>query len=71
MPGSSCTRRWEMFYAKEIGEISFMRGVVIGLHYGLATALWDDMYSMPGTINVANLIACEDYIRDPLSFAVG
>jgi hypothetical protein len=37
-----------MFYAKEIGEISFMRGVVVGLHYGLATALWDNMYSMQG-----------------------
>lgn len=40
------------FYAKEIGEITFTRGVVIGLHYALATALWDNMYSMPGTINV-------------------
>ncbi len=48
-----------------------MRGVVIGLHYGLAPALWGNIYSMPGTINMANLIACEDYIRDPLQFAAG
>jgi hypothetical protein len=51
------SRRWEMFYAKEIGEIPFTRGVVIGLH------------NLP--FGTACQVAWEDYIRDPLSSTVG